>query len=151
MTKAIYPYAIEQVTQGAKFFVDFENKSLSVGRHKIIVDGQVEKPLGINVMAQDDAIEEIENLYQDYKHSIPSERSERKKTEIFQSFKRGRFNRRRYAAWRTAGCGSGAFGTICSVLHTQWFVAMARQRVVLAVAERHRLNNFKEMDTRITT
>lgn len=87
MTKAIYPYAIEQVTQGAKFFVDFENKSLSVGRHKIIVDGQVEKPLGINVMAQDGAIEEIESLYQDYKHSIPSERSERKKQRYFKALK----------------------------------------------------------------
>lgn len=85
--KAIFPCAVQKVARGARFFVDLENKSLSIGGSKIITEGQYNGSLGIEEMTSEDAITEIEDLYQSYKHSVPSERSERKRRRYFKALK----------------------------------------------------------------
>ena len=65
-----YDEIIEEVKDGAKFFINLERRTLRL-KGKLIDLKEIEMPeSNNNVMAT------IESLYENYKHSIPSERSE---------------------------------------------------------------------------
>lgn len=65
-----YDEIIEKVKDGAKFFINLEKRTLRLDG-KLIGLKEIEMPeSNINVMIT------IESLYENYKHSIPSERSE---------------------------------------------------------------------------
>ena len=65
-----YDEIIEEVKDGAKFFINLERRTLRL-KGKLIDLKEIEMPeCNNNVMAT------IESLYENYKHSIPSERSE---------------------------------------------------------------------------
>ena len=79
----IWEETIQAVGEGRRFKVDFENRSLKVDGKFIIQDGQYEGKLGIERVNTEEMLEEIETLFQRYKHSIPSERSQSKNKNYF--------------------------------------------------------------------
>ena len=82
---AIYDSIIEKVRRGAKFEVSFETRTLVVNGKKIIDNGKYEGELGPAQLPLDKALEIIEFLYVQYKHSVPSERSEHKRHRYFKA------------------------------------------------------------------
>lgn len=79
--ESIYQNAIARVEGGSRFSVNFKTRSLKVDGQKLIDNGVYEGELGIPETA--DAIDEIVRLYERYKHSLPSERSEKKRVHYF--------------------------------------------------------------------
>lgn len=72
----LYEEIIEEVKNGAKFTVNFQKRTCRVNG-KVVVDGiQYEGSLGTYPSTEEEMISNIEQLYQEYKHSVPSERSE---------------------------------------------------------------------------
>ena len=86
--KTIYNEAIAAVEDGAKFRVDFEHRSLKINGKYIIKDGEYEGELGVDPFENMTTIlSEIERLYEEYKNSIPSERSQNKIRVYFNALK----------------------------------------------------------------
>lgn len=81
----IYNSTIERVRKGARFRVYLESRTLVVNGKKVIDNGKYEGELGIPQLSVDKALEQIEYLYDQYKHSVPSERSERKRKRYFKA------------------------------------------------------------------
>lgn len=79
----IYQDAIKAVEDGAKFKVDFQSRSLKLNGKYIIQDIKYEGELGVPLNNQNDFFTKMEELYQRYKHSVPSERSESKSRRYF--------------------------------------------------------------------
>ena len=72
----LYEKIINEVKNGAKFTVNFQKRTCRVNG-KVVVDGiQYEGCLGTYPSTEEEMISNIEQLYQEYKHSVPSERSE---------------------------------------------------------------------------
>ena len=72
----LYEEIIKEVKNGAKFTVNFQKRTCRVNG-KVVVDGiQYEGSLGTYHPTEEEMISNIEQLYQEYKHSVPSERSE---------------------------------------------------------------------------
>ena len=81
----IWEETIQAVSEGKRFKVDFENRNLKVDGKFIIENGQYEGQLGLERVSSAEMLEEIETLYQHYKHSIPSERSQSKSRNYFRA------------------------------------------------------------------
>ena len=81
----IWQETIERVCDGARFTVDFETRSLKVDGKFIIQDGKYEGNLGLEPIGTKMLLEEIEYLYQQYKHSIPSERTQSRNRNYFRA------------------------------------------------------------------
>ena len=81
----IYNSTIEKVRNGATFKVLLENRTLVVNGKKVIDNGKYEGELGIPHLLPNSMLEQIEHLYDQYKHSVPSERSERKHRQYFKA------------------------------------------------------------------
>lgn len=79
----IYNETIEAVEHGSRFKIDFQHRSLKVDGKFVIKDGEYKGELGIDV--PDNPIPEIERLYHQFNHSIPSERSEQKRQNYFRA------------------------------------------------------------------
>lgn len=72
----LYEEIIKEVKDGAKFTVNFQKRTCRVNG-KVVVDGiQYDGSLGTYPSTEEEMISNIEQLYQEYKHSVPSERSE---------------------------------------------------------------------------
>ena len=56
-----------------------------VNGKKVIDNGKYEGELGMPQLTLESALEQIEYLYDQYKHSVPSERSERKHRQYFKA------------------------------------------------------------------
>ena len=72
----IYDKIINAVIDGAKFTVNFQKRTCRVNGKIIVNDMQYEGYLGTYPSTEEEIISKIEQLYQEYKHSVPSERSE---------------------------------------------------------------------------
>lgn len=82
----IYDYAIEQVRNGARFKVLLKERTFILNGKKIIDNGKYEDELGIvRLSTIDSVLQSIEDFYEIYKHSVPSERSERKRRRYFKA------------------------------------------------------------------
>lgn len=81
----IYQRATEAVSNGARFRVNFSERSLKVNDRHLIKNGEYEGELGIEAESEDKVLETIENLYRVYKNSTPSERSESKSKQYFRA------------------------------------------------------------------
>lgn len=81
----IFDSVIEKVRRGARFKVSFQTRTLTVGGKKVIDNGKFEGELGVNPTYLERALENIEYAYGQYKHSVPSERSERKRHLYFKA------------------------------------------------------------------
>ena len=81
----IFDSTIKRVRKGARFKVSFQTRTLIVGGKKVIDNGKFEGELGIGQVPCEQALAYIEDLYAQYKHSVPSERSERKRRKYFKA------------------------------------------------------------------
>lgn len=84
--------SIEMVSNGARFYINLEKRSLSINGQYLIKDGiiQLKGDVGLGCWHKEDypedkMIEGIESRYKDYKHSIPSERSESHRRSYFKA------------------------------------------------------------------
>ena len=79
----IYKETLGRVSNGARFSVNFEKRSLRVDGKYLIKDGQYEGNLGCPVVT--DSITEIEQLFNRYRHSVPSQRNDNKHRKYFRA------------------------------------------------------------------
>ena len=84
----IYEEMLRRVSDGETFYINFKNRSMKIGKKFIIADGiyDEERQL-IDCECSDtaDVLSRIESLYADYKHSLPSERSDSKRRKYFKA------------------------------------------------------------------
>lgn len=81
----IYEEIIKAVENGAKFTVNFQKRTCKVNGKVVVNDMQYEGFLGTYPSTEDEIISKIEQLYQEYKHSVPSERSESHRRYYFKA------------------------------------------------------------------
>ena len=76
----IYEELIERVSDGETFHIDFEKRTMKVGKDFLIKDVQPKEPYSMKFVLQF-----IEHLYRIYKYSLPSERSDSKRRMYFKA------------------------------------------------------------------
>lgn len=85
----IYEELIQRVSDGETFHIDFEKRSMKIGKKKVIDHGKYDenrvlfKPLAFTEMYG--VLKTIEELYKNYKYSLPSERSDNKRKKYFKA------------------------------------------------------------------
>ena len=88
---SIYLELIERVDSGETFSIDFEKRNMKVGKKYLIKNGEYDttrelfpklygRPYSLYVV-----LHEIRELYRNYKHSLPSERSDSKRKTYFKA------------------------------------------------------------------
>jgi len=88
---SIYMELVERVKGGENFYVDFEKRTMKVGKDFLIKNGEYDssrelfgalydKPYSLYV-----ALHTIRQLYNNYKYSLPSERSDSKRKKYFKA------------------------------------------------------------------
>jgi len=86
--KNIFKETCELVEQGARFKIDFTSRTLKVNDNIIIENGwRDEGEAGIDDFQGVPVLQNIEDLYHEYKHSVPTERSESKRFRYFKALK----------------------------------------------------------------
>lgn len=81
----LYEKIINEVKNGAKFTVNFQKRTCRVNGKVVVNDMQYDGSLGICPSTEEEMISNIEQLYQEYKHSVPSERSESHRNYYFRA------------------------------------------------------------------
>ena len=85
----IYEELIERVANGEAFYIDFEKRTMKIGKRKIIDNGKYDESralLDINAISNIETIlNMIDFLYRNYKYSLPSERSDSKIKKYFKA------------------------------------------------------------------
>ena len=84
----IYEELIQRVSDGETFHIDFEKRTMKIGKQKIINNGEYDVTRKLIVSKEYDLdviLEMIELLYHDYKYSLPSERSDSKRKCYFKA------------------------------------------------------------------
>lgn len=87
---SIYYELIRRVESGETFHIDFEKRSMKVGKDFLIKCGEFDSNRKLMAMNDDlhgldDVINHIEELYEFYKFSLPSERSDNKRRKYFKT------------------------------------------------------------------
>lgn len=87
---SIYLELIERVSNGEPFHIDFEKRNMKVGKAYLIKEGEFDetKELFPKLYEPYDiysALHMIRELYRNYKHSLPSERSDNKRKKYFKA------------------------------------------------------------------
>ena len=84
---SIYTELVKRVDSGESFNINFEKRTLKVGKEFLVKDGilQNEDSLGFGFMSVDDILSTIEALYEGYKYSLPSERHDKKRRHYFKA------------------------------------------------------------------
>lgn len=72
----IYEQLISNVIRGARYSIDLKTKTLKVNNTKLIDNGKYTGQL-INFKKGTDVLNKIERSYNRFKHSVPSERSDK--------------------------------------------------------------------------
>ena len=87
----IYVELIERVDRGEPFSIDFEKRSMKVGKEYLIKNGEYDKSREVFDMMHREiyslqvALHIIRQFYQNYKYSLPSERSDNKRRKYFKA------------------------------------------------------------------
>lgn len=87
----IYEELIERVSDGETFHIDFEKRTMKVGKEFLIKDGEYDTSKNLFHHKQENSysmkfiLEYVEFLYEKYKYSLPSERSDRRKHTYFKA------------------------------------------------------------------
>lgn len=86
----IYYELIRRVESGETFNIDFAKRNMRVGKEFLIKDGEFDATrklmaMDIDMYKLEDVIKHIEELYQYYKFSLPSERSDNKRRKYFKA------------------------------------------------------------------
>lgn len=84
----IYEELVQRVFDGETFYINFKNKSMKIGKKFVIADGVYDterKLIDSNCNDVNAVLKQIESLYEDYKFSLPSERSDCKRRKYFKA------------------------------------------------------------------
>jgi hypothetical protein len=87
---SIYYEFIRRVESGETFYIDFEKRTMKVGKDFLIKNGEFDESknlmdMVVDLHCIDDVIKHIEETYQFYKFSLPSERSDSKRKKYFKA------------------------------------------------------------------
>ena len=88
---SIYLELIERVDNGETFHVDFEKRSMKVGKDYLIKNGEYDADRTLFPKLYDEpydlhsVLHQIRELYRNYKYSLPSERSDSKRKKYFKA------------------------------------------------------------------
>ena len=78
----LYDEIINSVSSGSVFNVDLKKKVLQLDKNNIPLDN-----INVNISSSEDMLSTIHKLFERYKHSVPSERSEGKRRRYFKALK----------------------------------------------------------------
>ena len=83
----IYDELIKRVSNGEPFRIDFEKRTMKVGKDYLIKNGEWDRSRRLNTYKYDTlcTLAHVETMYKDYKHSLPSERSDSKRKQYFKT------------------------------------------------------------------
>ena len=84
----IYEELIKRVEEGEPFYINFKNQALKIGKKFIMSDGFYDDSRILYTTSElemSDILSYIETLYESYKHSLPSERSDSKRRQYFKA------------------------------------------------------------------
>ena len=84
----IYEELIQRVSNGETFHIDFEKRTMRIGRQKLVSNGKYDedRTLMTNALLEtSDVLSYIEEFYSIYKYSLPSERSDNKRRKYFKA------------------------------------------------------------------
>lgn len=84
----IYEELVQRVSNGESFYINFKNRAMKVGKKFLIADGVYDaerKVIDCECDSIQDVLAEIERLYENYKYSLPSERSDSKYRKYFKA------------------------------------------------------------------
>ena len=84
---SIYLELLERVSEGESFHIDFEKRNMKVGNDYLIKEGEFDesKELVSGPYDMQTILNMIEELYKNYKYSLPSERSDNKRRKYFKA------------------------------------------------------------------
>lgn len=77
----IFEENLQKVKDGARFSISYEMQMLTVNGQRVITKTNVSEDLGVPHVSE--PLEEIERLYERYRYSVPSERSEKLRKSHF--------------------------------------------------------------------
>lgn len=80
----IYEELIERVSNGETFNIDFERQTMKIGKKKVINSGEYDESKEL-INFDGYVLKTIYELYQNYKYSLPSERSDSKRRCYFKA------------------------------------------------------------------
>lgn len=84
----IFTESLELIQNGMPFNINLKKRNLTVGYNKIIVDGKFEGELGVPERENiDEAILDIEDAFEKFYHSIPSEKTDARRKNYFVGLK----------------------------------------------------------------
>ena len=81
----IYEELIERVSNGETFHIDFEKRNLKIGKTYLIRNGEYDDARTLMRETNEDVLHVIERMYNVYKYSLPSERSDGKRRKYFKA------------------------------------------------------------------
>ena len=84
----IYEELIERVEKGESFYINFKNQALKIGKEFLVADGLYDDERTLyteSELKMSDVLSFIEELYKNYKYSLPSERSDSKRRQYFKA------------------------------------------------------------------
>lgn len=84
----IYEELVKRVQDGETFYINFRNQSLKIGKKFVITDGFYDDSRTLYTTSElemSDILSYIEMLYENYKYSLPSERSDSKRRTYFKA------------------------------------------------------------------
>ena len=84
----IYEELIKRVEEGESFYINFKNQSLKIGKKFIVADGFYDDERTLfttSELEMSEILSYIEMLYENYKSSLPSERSDSKRRQYFKA------------------------------------------------------------------
>ena len=81
----IYEELVERVSNGETFHIDFEKKTMKIGKEILVKNGEYDSERKLIATTTQDTLVAIEALYKNYKYSLPSERSDNKRRKYFKA------------------------------------------------------------------
>ena len=85
---SIYLEFLERVSNGEPFHIDFEQRNMKVGKDYLVKDSEYDSSMDLfekNVDGVNVVLDMIEQFYNNYKYSLPSERSDGKRKKYFKA------------------------------------------------------------------
>lgn len=85
---SIFLKGLEQVENGERFYIDFEQRTMKIGQDKIIDNGEYDTTQVLYDEKIDnprELLNRVRELYIAYKFSLPSERSDKKRKKYFKA------------------------------------------------------------------
>lgn len=77
---------IQRVDSGESFYINFEKRTMKVGKEYLIKDGEYDSKKHLaGKMDMDSILRTITDLYHEYKYSLPSERCESQRFKYFKA------------------------------------------------------------------